>query len=504
MSFYFEKKKEQRFEDSQKIKIILEKSKNIYFIGIGGIGLSALAQLFKKKGIKISGSDLYENEMTIQLQKEGIIVYNGHSKENIEKTINNYGTIDAVVYSPAVNPENIELEYFIKNNIPIFSYGQALSYFINSNNSITICGTHGKSSTTAILSEVMFRKGINISFLCGAILKMFGTNSLYNEKAKYFIAEACEYKETFLSFFPKHVIIPSLEVDHLDYYLTDENYFLSFKTYISHIQDGYLIMRIEKEMEKRLFNYSKDLSNIKKTITYSNLENSDFIDFENHIHYIYYYSKKNPFHLKFQKSIFNNKKRNLLNEYELELPIPSEEYAANFLSVFAFLDSIGVFDQNDLILAKEYNGIKRRFELLGIDKSNNYIISDYAHHPSEIRTLLKISKLKFPDKKIYLIFQAHQHSRTRLFLDDFLSLFKEVENLIILPIYRQRDSEEDCKIMSSINFFEKIKQINKSANFFVDNFKLYEFLSKISDAVFLFTGAGTIDNFAREYVNFKN
>lgn len=521
MSFYYELDKKERIKKSLEIVDIVNKAKNIYFIGIGGIGLSALAQLFSKIGKKVSGSDLYENETLSILVKEGIKIYVGHNLTNIDSTINLYGKIDLAIYSPAVNEENIEYLYFKKNNIPTLTYGMALSYFINSFNSISICGTHGKSSTTAILAEMLLNNKIPTSFLCGAILNKFGTNAFFSDNSKYFIAESCEYKETFLNFFPNNVIIPSLEVDHLDYYKNEENYFNAFKTFIEQIKGGILILRIEKDLEKRLYLYAKRLKNIEKIITYSDYDIEIFDDFENQIHFYYLYDEKNPFEVRFEKSLINGKKENIKkydkNHHKNEvrkdnhikkeilltktfkIPIPSKEYAANFTSVIAFLEISGILNEININYTDKYSGIKRRFELIGIDKNNNHIISDYAHHPSEIKTLLKISRLKYPDNKIFLIFQAHQHSRTKYLLDQFLSLFKNVENLIILPIYKQRDSEEDIKNMPSYFFYENVLKVNKNALYFEDNKNLYSFLQNNKNCIYLFTGAGTIDGFAKEY-----
>ena len=138
---------------------------------------------------------------------------------------------------------------------------------------------------------------------------------------------------------------------------------------------------------------------------------------------------------------------------------------------------------------------------MGIDRNSNIIISDYAHHPSEIKTLMKITQLKYPDKKIILIFQAHQHSRTRLLLKEFLDFFRNINFLILLPIYRQRDSEEDCKTMSSEIFYNKVKEVNGNTKFFDDLNSLYAFLLSVRSEIILFTGAGTIDNIAKEYLN---
>jgi len=500
MSFYFELDQKIRYENSLKIIDLLKKSKNIYFIGIGGIGLSALAQLFHKIGKKISGSDLYESEIISILKESGIKTYIGHNLNNIENSINLYGDIDLVIYSPAVNDENVELRYFKEKNIATLTYGQALSYFVNTMNSVSVCGTHGKSSTTAILSEMLIDHKISASFLCGAILKKFGTNAVFNQNSKYFIAESCEYKETFLNFFPNNIIIPSLEVDHLDYYKNEENYFKAFISFLGQLKDGILVMRVEKELEKRLLHYAKSLKNIKNIITYSSYEEKLADQYENHQHFYYFYDEKNPNLVRFEKTVIKNKKEKILLTNTFNLNIPSKEYAANFISVFAFLENLGILDEQSLLYAPKYFGIKRRFDLLGVDKNKNHIISDYAHHPSEIKTLLKIAKLKYQNKNIFLIFQAHQHSRTKYLLDQFLSLFKEVENLIILPIYKQRDSDDDIKNMSSEIFFDSINKINKNAIFCENEKKLFDFLEKIKESVLLFTGAGTVDNFAKDYL----
>ncbi len=504
MTYYFNEDKNIRLNKTKNIANLLQKANFIYFLGIGGIGISGLVRLFLGLGKKVAGVDLYKNETTEQFEENGVKVFYQHKKENIDEILQKHKKIDVVIFSPAINDDNIELKYLKEKQIPCISYGEALSFFVNSFNSISVCGTHGKSSTTAILSEVLIDKGLNLAFLCGAILKKFNSNAIYNKNPDYFIAESCEYKETFLNFFPNNAIIPSLEVDHLDYYKTEENYLSSFKAFVNQIKNGVLVMRIETDLEIRLYEYSKQLKNIDKIFVYFcskiNEDEKRYNFNEGQIYFKYLYDEKTPFSLTIEEKKIINKKQISIDKISLTIPIPSGEYAANFTGVIAFLISQNLFSEEIKKIIKNYSGIKRRFDIIGFDKNNNIVISDYAHHPSEIETLIKIAKLKFPDKKRLLIFQAHQHSRTRLLLNEFLNLFKNVEQLIILPIYRQRDSEQDYKLMSSQIFYNEVKKVNPNSIYFEDLNELYSFLSKKNGLVFLFTGAGTIDNFAREYL----
>lgn len=607
--FQFENPSYVREKNFVSIKNTLDSSKHIYFIGIGGIGLSALARLYKESGKLVSGSDINKSTITDSLETLDIHIFSPQSISNIDQAIKYNGQIDCVIYSPAVLESNCELSYFLNQGIPVFSYGNGLSYFINTSNSITICGTHGKSSTTAILSEILIESSrqikncdlknknkdhgssylklekINVSFLCGAILNKYKVNShIAGGETNIFFAEACEYKETFLNYFPKASIIPSLEIDHLDYYKKEANYLKAFIAFIEQIKDGFLIMRLETKEEITLYLFALLSKNIKKLVTYSSdkfnilLKKIRFEIEENFIlkslitdlkdieisskiicHFHYDYNVNRPFELKINKEFIYNLKnkfflsKNAGNLYDLarslekffienidnpdlslfvlknklneeyfisskadinafdrenieivdkdffEISFPTKEYAANFTAVYLFFLFSGYLNKTTKSMFKEYHGIKRRFELVGFDNNDNIIISDYAHHPSEIRTLINIAKTKYPQRDIVLIFQAHQHSRTRLFLKDFLSLFKDIENLILLPIYEQRDTATDKKLMPSELFYKKVKKVNEFALFFDDVDLLFEYIKNKNSNVFLFTGAGSIDSFAKSY-----
>jgi UDP-N-acetylmuramate--alanine ligase len=382
----------------------------IHFIGIGGIGVSALAQYYLGRGNEVSGSDIAESEITKDLKKKGAVIFIGpNSAENIKD-------YDLVIHSPAVkgnNPEIIEAEM---RGIKILSYPRALGELTKEYTTIAVSGTHGKSTTTAMISLVLIEAGLDPTVIVGTKLKEFNGSNFRMGRSEYLVIEACEHEESFLQYWPKIIVVTNIEEDHLDYYINIENIKKAFNEFVSHLKkDGILIKTKETLIDTD-----------KKTINYS-LEDKKEVEKMKEI-----------------------------------IKIPGEH---NILDALAALKVARVLNIKDDVAFKalsQYAGSWRRFEVTQLP--GFILIDDYAHHPTEILATLKGAREKYPDKKIFCVFQPHQYQRTYLLFDDFVRIFKEVmekkliDKLFLIDIYdvAGRESEEAKEKVSSKKLVEAI------------------------------------------------
>lgn len=417
----------------------------IHFIGIGGIGVSALAQYYLGKGSEVFGSDITESEITKDLKKKGAVIFIGpNSAENIKD-------YDLVIHSPAVkenNPEIIEAEM---RGIKILSYPRALGELTKEYTTIAVSGTHGKSTTTAMISLVLIEAGLDPTVIVGTKLKEFNNSNFRMGRSEYLVIEACEHEESFLQYWPKIIVVTNIEEDHLDYYINIENINKAFNEFVSHLKkDGILI-----KTKETLVNTDK------KTINYS---------------------------------LEDKKEVEKLKEI---IKIPGEH---NILDALAALKVARVLNIKDDVAFKalsQYAGSWRRFEVTQLP--GFILIDDYAHHPTEILATLKGAREKYTDKKIFCVFQPHQYQRTYLLFDDFVRIFKEVmenkliDKLFLIDIYdvAGRESEEAKEKVSSKKLAEAIGNAT-----YVLKEDLFKELN--GGEVVIFMGAGNIYDLSQD------
>jgi UDP-N-acetylmuramate--alanine ligase len=360
----------------------------IHFIGIGGIGVSALAKFYLEKSWQVSGSDACPSKITDDLEKRGAEVLIGQREENIKD-------FDLVVFSPAVREDNPELKRAREKGIRTLSYPQALGELTREYFTIAVSGTHGKSTTTAMLGLILIKAGLDPTIIVGTKLKEFNDSNYRGGKSKYLVIEACEHEASFLNYWPQIIVVTNVEADHLDYYKNLDNVKKSFKEFVSHLKpDGVLVKRDDVE-----------------------------IDFQNTIE-------------------FSLKEKELLNNV---LKIPGEHNVLDALAALKTAGVLGVDDKISLSALSLYQGSWRRFEITELP--GFVLIDDYAHHPTEIQATLRAAREKYSDKKIYCVFQPHQYQRTQLLFDDFVSAFKDsvsqgfVDKLMFLDVYDVKGRE---------------------------------------------------------------
>lgn len=406
--------------------------KNIYFIGIGGIGMSAVARMLKESGIEVSGSDVSSSEVTEGLKKEGIRVHIGEDKSNLAPGI------DCVIYTLAISDDNKELTGAYLRNIPVFTYSEMLGKITGQMETVAVAGTHGKTTVTAMISSAFYGINKKPHVIVGSLLSdsnknNIKTNYLKGDK-KILITEACEYKRSFLNLSPKHIAITNIDEDHLDYYRD-----------LSDIQDAFI-------------EFCNKLPEDGKIICNPNLPNLK------------------PVVEKFKDKIIDYMK--FLPQVP-ELKVLGEH---NKLNGAVSLAMVSIFESNLLGVTealKEFSGTWRRLESRGQykkpDGSDGAILyDDYAHHPDEISASFNALSQKFSDKKISIFFHPHLYSRTRILFDDFVKVFgdavnsKKIECLYLLPIYAAREPQDLTisskilakKIAEKVNDQSKIRYLN--------------------------------------------
>ncbi len=404
-------------------------NKKIHFIGIGGISMSGLAEILIKNKYKVSGSDMQSSHITDKLIGKGVQIAIGHNAENIKDA-------DLVVYTAAISPENPEYLKAIELSIPLMDRAEFLGHIMKGHKyNVAVAGTHGKTTTTSMVAHIILKENVDPTILVGGELDVIDGNVLAGN-SDYFITEACEYKESFLKFFPYIGIITNIDADHLDYYRDINHIKDAFKKFIHLIpKEGYLITNIDDDNVKEVLSDSTYKCNI---FTYG--INGGTL------------RAKNISYNKMGCGTFDvYKEDNLL--FKIALNVPGQHNILNALA------SIGTalcldFSQDSITSGlSDFRGTHRRFELKGT-KDGVTVIDDYAHHPTEIKAALSAAK-NYPHNKIYCVFQPHTYSRTISLFDDFSESFSNVDNLILADIYAAR--EKDTGIVSSDMLGDKIR-----------------------------------------------
>ncbi len=444
----------------------LKKYKKIHMVGIGGVSMSGIAEILKKWGFDVSGSNNVENDATRKLVDSGINVIIGHHAENVVGA-------DVVVYTAAIDPENIELKTARLLDIETIERCDFLGEITRCyENTITVSGTHGKSTTTSMLSLCFLEAEKDPSIQVGADLKQINGNYKVGESS-YFLLEACEYVESFLKFSPKSEIILNIDNDHLDYFKNFENIKKAFIKYVKLApQDGFIVLNADDKNCLDLREYTKA-----KVITYGiENENANFIARD----------------IKFDEEGFSSYEVYKDGKFyeKIKLSVPGIHNVLNSLACIAMCDAYGLDKTKVKSALSKFVGAGRRFEYKG--KVNNAkIYDDYGHHPTEILATSKALKNKEFNKS-WVVFQPHTYSRTKTLIDDFAKALLNYDNIIILDIYAAR--EKNVYNISSIDLVNKIKDLGKEAKYIPNFEECVSYLKQnVKDGDIVLTqGAGTV------------
>ncbi len=423
--------------DSRLVNMDLGKIKKVYFIGIGGIGVSAVAYILLEQGKEVSGSDLSASDVTRDLENRGVKVNIGeHREENISKDF------DLVVYSNAATSDNVELVKARKFNIPTMSYPELLGALTRDKFTICIAGTHGKTTITALISILMEKGDLDPTCVIGSRLKEFKGNARLG-KSKYFVLEADEYKAAFLNYSPNILILNNIEFEHPDFYKDLEDVKNKFRQFIQRLpKDGLLIANFDDQNVMELAKYSPC-----RVITYGIKDKADFNVFN-----IKQEGTKLLYSLKFREQEISTIKLNLIGVHNIY----------NTLAVIILGKVLKLPLEKIKGVVENYNGAWRRFELKG-EQNGITIIDDYAHHPTEIKATLAGARLKYPKKRIIAVFQPHHEDRFRALFDDFVGSFGSANLVLVGDVYHvagreveSQNSEVKMKSKNSKLICEKI------------------------------------------------
>lgn len=455
-------------------KSMLENIKSAYIIGVGGISMSAIARFLKSRGIEVYGSDVTYNEEIKQLIKDKIIVFRQFSAPLFVKKC------DIVIFTSAVSDKNTDISYAKMLGKPIFSRAQILGELTKNKTTISISGTHGKTTTTGLVASVLLRGQDKPNIHIGGILKNINSNVLIT-KSDLFLTEACEYKDSFLMLHNFISVVLNIKPDHLDYFHNIENEFASFQKFVDNTdKNGYVIVNNDDEMCQKLVVKSNKITfaiNNKADLQARNIKT----DKKCGVSFDLYY--KNKMLGSICMSCYG--KHNVLNvlacsAVALALNIPFKQFKKG---------------------VKNYKGVERRFEILS-KKRGNLIVHDYAHHPDEIKATLKLCK-DIGYKKIIAIFQPHTFSRTRDLYQDFLKCFDDADETWLLPIYPAR--EKAIKGVTSYKLSKDLKKDGKNTRYLKNFDDCYENIikNKEKSVIFSILGAGDIVELANKFKNKK-
>ena len=444
----------------------LKKYKKVHMVGIGGVSMSGIAEILLNFGFKVSGSNNVESEITKKLEKAGIEISIGHKAENITDQ-------DIVVYSAAIKEDNIELLTAKAKNIPIIERADFLGELTRCyKDTITISGTHGKSTTTSMVSLCFLEALKDPTIQVGADLRNIDGNYKVGN-SEHFIIEACEYVESFLKFSPKAEIILNIDNDHLDYFKNFENIKNAFIKYVKLLpDDGLLVVNGDDKNALDLIQYAKGTS-LSYGITN---KNTDFFAVN-----IVFDNDGFPEFDVYSKETFYGR---------IKLSVPGMHNVLNSLACIVLCDYYGIKYETIKKALLSFTGALRRFEFKG--KVNGAsIYDDYGHHPAEIIATAKALMNKKYNQS-WVVFQPHTYSRTKTLLDDFAKALLNFDNIIILDIYAAR--EKNTYGISSKDLADKICSLGKDAKYIPDFDECVNYLKanvKENDIV-LTQGAGTV------------
>lgn len=384
--------------------------KHIHFIGIGGIGMSALARMCLAHGAIVSGSDIADSEILQKLKKEGVSIYLTQEKENIASSV------DCVVYTLAVDNLNEELSEVRVKGIPLFTYAQMLGEVSKNMFTVAVAGTHGKTTTTAMVADVFLKNNRKPHVIVGSLLAQTGSNYIFGEE-EIFVVEACEYKRSFLNINPNILVITNIEEDHLDYYKDLDDIHDAFRTLVQKVpENGYVICDIgDKKIKPVLDGCKAKIVNSK-----------DFI------------------------------------EDVPDLYVLGEHNVLNSALALGVSKSMNFDIEESKKALEQFRGTWRRLEFKR-EFGNTKLYDDYAHHPTEIRAEILAFKNRFKDTPVTIIFQPHLYSRTKEHFDMFVEVLSLADHVVLLPIYAAREPHDES--ISSLMLLDALQKKGVSAEY---------------------------------------
>ena len=445
----------------------------LYFLGIGGIGMSALARFFKAKGYEVAGYDRTPSPLTHRLEDEGISIHYVDDPSLVPENI------EFVVLTPAIPANSLELNYLRGKGVKILKRAEVLGMLSEQHKALAIAGTHGKTTTTALVTHILMTAGKKLSAFIGGIARNIDSNVVIGEeKDDLIVMEADEFDHSFLRLSPYISIVTSIDADHLDIYGDYQHLVDSFNEFVNKTSDDGLVIYHEK----------LPIETQKKHITYG-LENADVIA-EN----IRVINGETQF------EVINQSSRSTLSSRSsFRMQLYGLHNVQNALAAIIMCSYLGVSEADIREGLKTFKGVQRRFDIRVRDEKHIYI-DDYAHHPEEIKAALLAARKVFPSKELTVVFQPHLFTRTRDFMDGFAESLSLADRVILLDIYPAR--ELPIEGVTSAALLEKITSKNKML---CSKEELLNTIKGIDPELVMTVGAGDIDRFVPQIEKmFKN
>ncbi|MGB9598755.1 MAG: UDP-N-acetylmuramate--L-alanine ligase [Minisyncoccales bacterium] len=434
----------------------------IFFVGIGGIAISAVARYYKALGHEVGGSDEEKSEITEELKREGIKVFTGHKKTNLwvfSKKDSAKPDLDFIVFSEAVPLNNVELKTARYFSIPFLSGAQAIAQLTKGYFLIAVSGMHGKSTTASMIAQILERNRLDPTFIIGT------KPNFRLGKSQYFVLEADDYQAKFLNYYPDVLVLTNIEKEHLDYFKNLRRIQGVFRRYLGQVKKAVIANADNMEIRKLL-------------------------------------SHRNLFHSFQPQVILYSLRGKEGGEIKNILPLPGKHNISNALAAFKTAQFLGLRKKNILEALSQYQGIWRRLEERQIGPPfSAIVISDYAHHPTEIQATCEALQEKYGGRKICLFFQPHQYQRTFYLFSDFIKTFQEMsqkcfDKIFITDVYSVK-GREDKSIKQKVNSSLLVKKIFSPKVQYIPKRKLLDYAQSLLGEmdVFVFMGAGDIHKF---------
>ncbi|HAU65748.1 MAG: UDP-N-acetylmuramate-L-alanine ligase [Candidatus Uhrbacteria bacterium GW2011_GWF2_39_13] len=451
--------------------------RHVHFVGIAGIGMSALAKWFLHEGIKVSGSDLSINATTQDLRKRGVTFFSGHAVSNIAEDI------DLLIYTSAIPEHNIERQHAQERGISQKSYFETLGEISKSFSTIVITGTNGKSTTTAILGLLLEAAGYDPTVLVGSLVPGFKDGNLRLGKGRFFVVEGCEYRANMMNLDPEMIVLTNIEEDHLDYYRDLNHIQQTFQAFVDKLQGKGMVVYNAMDPGTAALHFSR-------SVGYGFEKETD------------YFARQRTVSQGAQQVSVYRHETDELYLGDLKLQIPGEFNVMNALAAISAAMELGIPFETCCRVLEQFKGIWRRFERVGVWRGAD-VISDYGHHPTAIAQTVQAAREFFPGRRILLCYQPHQHDRTKKLFDEFVETLALADHVIVVEIYDVAGRNEEHNVSSNdlvlaIKKKDSAKDIMYAEDFVAAENLLCDVVQ--SNDVLLIMGAGDIDSLARKLV----
>lgn len=444
--------------------------KAVYFLGIGGIGMSAIARYYLQKGLVVAGYDKTPTPLTSDLEKEGALIHYEDDIHAIPEACRDEAST-LVVYTPAIPVEHSELQYFFVHHFDVQKRAQVLGTLTRMHKGLCVAGTHGKTTTSSMTAHLLHQSHVDCNAFLGGITKNYGTNYILAPKSDFVVIEADEFDRSFHWLSPYATVITATDADHLDIYGTEEAYLESFRHYTELIQHGgYLILHTDLKMQP---NAPKDVT----TYTYSR-EKGDF-----HAENIQIGGGEIRFDLISP----------IENIQDIELGVPVGVNIENGIAAMALAQIAGLTAVEIRRGMKTFSGVDRRFDF-HVRKADKAYLSDYAHHPEEIRASIQSIREVYPGKRIVGIFQPHLYTRTRDFYHEFAEALSLLDEVILTEIYPAR--EQPIAGITSQIILDNLRPGVPGR--LIQKAEVIDVIRHTDFDVLITLGAGDLDNYANE------